>query len=73
VRLFHGGKGKGNGEFRRMHKQVQFFSTPSFDALVSLCWDKFGWPLNLRGRFDCGKKRAHYVLMPLSCEDEWKN
>jgi hypothetical protein len=27
----------------------------------------------LIGRFDCGKKRAHYMLMSLSCEDEWKN
>ena len=22
---------------------------------------------------DCVKERAHYVLMSLSCEDEWKN
>jgi hypothetical protein len=74
VRLFHGGKVKGNGEFQSMHEQVQFFSTAStFDVLVSHCQDKYGWPLNLRGRFDCGKKRAHYVLMSLSYEDEWKN
>jgi hypothetical protein len=41
--------------------------------LVSHCWDKFGWPLSFNGRFDYGKKRAHYVLLPLSCEDEWKD
>ena len=74
VQLFHGGKVKGNGEFQSMHEQVQFFSTaPTFDALVSHCRDKYGWPLSFRGRFDCGKERAHYVLMCLSCEDEWKN
>jgi hypothetical protein len=27
----------------------------------------------LRGRFDCGKEQPHYVLMPLSSEEEWKN
>jgi hypothetical protein len=27
----------------------------------------------LRGRFDYGKEQAHYVLMSLSCGDEWKN
>ena len=65
---------KGNGEFESMHEHVEFFSgPPTFDALVSKCRDKFGWPLSLRGRFYCGKERAHYVLMSLSCEDEWKN
>jgi hypothetical protein len=74
VRLFHGSKVKGNREFESKQEHVQFFSTPStFDGLVSQCRDKFGWPLRLRGRFDCGKERAHYVLMCLSCEDEWKN
>ena len=72
--MFHGGKVKGNGEFQSMHEHVEFFSgPPTFDALVSKCRDKFWWPLSLRGRFDCGKERAHYVLMCLSCEDEWKN
>jgi hypothetical protein len=57
-----------------MHEHVEFFSgPPTFDALVSKCRDKFGWPLSLRGRFDCGKEQAHYVLMCLTCEDEWKN
>jgi hypothetical protein len=74
VRLFHSGKVKENGEFESMHEQVHLFSTtPRFVDLVSHCRDKFGWPLSLRGRFDCGKERAHYVLMALSCEDEWKN
>jgi hypothetical protein len=31
------------------------------------------WPLRLRGRFDYGKEQAHYMLMSLSYEDEWKN
>ena len=63
-----------NGEFESMQEHVQFFSTPpTFDGLVCQCWDKFGWPLRLRSQFDCGKEQAHYVLMCLSCEDEWKN
>ncbi|CAO1945383.1 unnamed protein product [Urochloa humidicola] len=28
--------------------------------------------VTLRGRFDCGKARAHYVFMDLSSESEWK-
>jgi len=27
--------------------------------------------VNVRGRFDCGKGRAHYVVMKISCEAEW--
>ena len=65
---------KENGEFDRMEKHVEFFcGPPTFDGLVSKCRDKFGWPISLRGRFDCGKERAHYVLMSLSCADEWKD
>ena len=38
VRLFYGGKVKGNGEFESMQEHVQFFSTPpTFDGLVSQC------------------------------------
>ena len=74
VRLFHGGKVKGNGESESMNEQLQFFSTPpSFDTLLTQCWRKFGWPISLKGRFGYGKERAHYVLMALSCEEEWKN
>jgi hypothetical protein len=74
VRLFHGGIVKSNGEFESMHSEPKFFSSPpSFHDLVSHCRDKFGWPLSFNGRFDCGKERAHYVLMPFSCEDEWKD
>ena len=51
------------GEFESMKEQVQFFgSPPSFDDSVAKCREKFGWPLNLRGRFDCRKEQAHYVL-----------
>jgi hypothetical protein len=72
--LFHGGIVKANGEFESMHSQPQFFSRPpSFLDLVSYCRDKFDWLLSLDGGFDCGKERAHYVLMPLSCADDWKD
>ena len=74
MRLFHGGKVKGNRVFKSMNEQLEFFSTPpSFDALLSQCCEELGWPPSLRGRFDCGKERAHYVLMALSCEEDWKN
>jgi hypothetical protein len=74
VRFFHGGIVKSNGEFESMHSEPKFFSSPpSFHDLVSHFRDKFGWPLCFNGRFDCGKERAHYVLMPLSYEDEWKD
>jgi len=74
VRFFVGGKVKGNGEFEGMKEQIQFFSAPpTFVVLVEKCRDLFGWPIKLRGRFDCGKGRAHYVFMGLSCEEEWKN
>ena len=59
------------GSLKPCMKQVQFFSQPpSFDALLSRCREKFMWAISLRGRFDCEKERAHYVLMALSCEDE---
>jgi hypothetical protein len=46
VRLFHGGKVKGNGELESMHEQVHFFtSPPSLDDLVRHYRDKFGCPL----------------------------
>jgi hypothetical protein len=74
VRFFVGGKVKVNGEFEGMHEEVHFFSAaPTFVDVVGQCRDKFGWPQMLRGRFDCGNGRPHYVLMGLSCEDEWKN
>jgi hypothetical protein len=74
IRLFHDSKVKGNGELESMNEKLEFFSTPpSFDALLSQYRVKVGRPLSLRDRFDCMKKRAHYVLMDLSCEKEWKN
>ena len=27
--------------------------------------------LRLRGRFDAGKGRSHYVVMPIGCENDW--
>lgn len=61
---------KENGEFECMNKYVEFFSgPPTFVALVKKLFEKFGCPVSLQGRFDCGKEQSHYVLMPLSCED----
>ena len=41
MRMFHGGKVKGNREFKSMQEHVEFFSgPPTFDGLVSKCRDK---------------------------------
>jgi hypothetical protein len=77
VRLFHGGIVRDNGEFENMKEHVEMFeSPPTYMALVHSAWRLlrcgFGaGELRLRGRFDCGKARAHYVLMTISSESEW--
>ncbi|CAN6222014.1 unnamed protein product [Urochloa humidicola] len=76
VRFFHGGIVKENGEFEKMDEQVELFSScPSYKDVVHRVMTKHDCELDevtLRGRFDCGKARPHYVLMDLSSESEWK-
>ena len=69
VHFFGGGKVKENGEFESMTEQPPSF----YGWVISHCRERFGWPLTLNGRFDCGKERPHYVLMALSCVDDWGN
>lgn len=75
MRMFHGGFVKENGEFERMNEQVELFSEcPSFKDVVDRVMRNHGCGLDevtLRGRFDCGKARSHYVMIDLSSESEW--
>ena len=52
-----------------------FDEPPSFEHLVNRVTSKYGCradEVEMRGRFDCGKARSHYVLMKLTSEAHWK-
>jgi hypothetical protein len=71
--MFHGGIVKENGEFENMTEVVETFDgLPIFKDVVDCAMIKYGVGLRevtFRGRFDCGKARAHYVLMSMSGEE----
>ncbi|RLN08441.1 hypothetical protein C2845_PM11G05700 [Panicum miliaceum] len=77
VRLFSGGIVKENGEFERMREQIARFDIPSsFDDLCVQVSKMFKVgeqhsELCIRGRFDVGDKRAHYVVMPIESDNDW--
>ena len=77
VHLFSGVTVNENGEFARMRQQVvRFDMVPSFDDIIGRVNSLFKvenvrMELRLRGRFDAGKGRCHYVLMPIGCENDW--
>uniref|UniRef100_K3YLA0 SWIM-type domain-containing protein n=1 Tax=Setaria italica TaxID=4555 RepID=K3YLA0_SETIT len=60
-----------------MNEAVEFFDGPTtFTDLVDRAMRKYGCrvhEMTLRGRFDCGKARAHYVLMNLASDSNWKH
>uniref|UniRef100_K3ZBZ3 SWIM-type domain-containing protein n=1 Tax=Setaria italica TaxID=4555 RepID=K3ZBZ3_SETIT len=60
-----------------MNESIAFFEgPPSFSDLVDRVMRKYGCrvdEISLRGRFDCGKARAHYVLMKLASDANWKH
>ena len=74
VRFFHGGMVKENGEFENMIEDVELFdSSPSFKDLVDRVVSKHSCGhITLRGRFDYGKARAHYVMLTLESEMHWR-
>ena len=52
--------------FEDMEKESEWFDEPpSFNDLCVRLNAKFGADFTVNGRFDSGKTRAHYVLMPL--------
>ena len=67
VRLFYGGSvRKQDGLFEDMEEELKMFDDPpSFSDLVLRVKEKFDGEFTLKGRFDSGKTRAHYILMPL--------
>ena len=76
VRLFSGGTVKENGKFVRTRQEVARFDVaPSFDDImhrVNLLFKVRNerMELRLRGRFDAGKGRSHYVVMPIGSEND---
>ena len=78
VRVFHGDLVRDDREFEKMNEEVMFFNvSPSFDALVSRCRSLVKWrvgeeDIEVRGRFDFGRSRPHYVFMKLSSESDWE-
>ena len=76
VRFIHGGMVKENGEFENMIEDVELFdSSPSFKDLVDRVVSKHSCGIDeitLRGRFDCGMDRAHYVMLTLESEMHWR-
>uniref|UniRef100_K3YKJ0 Uncharacterized protein n=1 Tax=Setaria italica TaxID=4555 RepID=K3YKJ0_SETIT len=77
LHMFDGGIVKENGEFENMNVVVELFDAPpTFKDLVDRAMRKYGCrvdDMTLRGRFDCGKARAHYVFMNLASESIGSN
>ena len=77
VQLFSGGLVKENGEFEKMRQQIaRFDRPPSFEEVFVRVRSMFRVgkeesELLIRGRFDAGDKRAHYMLMSIDTEDDW--
>ena len=58
--------------FEDMEEELKWFDEPpSFDNLCVHLNTKFGGDFIVKGRFDSGKTRAHYVLMPLRDHAHW--
>ena len=61
-----------DGIFEDMEEELEWFEEPpSFNDLCVRLNIKFGSDFTLNGRFDTGKTRAHYVLMPLRDPAHW--
>ena len=77
VRLFSSGLVKENGEFEMMREQIARFDSPhSFDDICVQVSSMFKVEeqhneLCIRGRFDAGDKRVHYVVMPIELDNDW--
>ena len=58
--------------FEDMEEELEWFDKPpSFDDLCARLNAKFGGDFTVNERFDSGKIRAHYVLMPLHDPTHW--
>ena len=67
VRVFYGGSVRREDDmFEDMEKELEWFDEPpSFNDLCVCLNAKFDGDLTLKGRFNTGKTRAYYVLIPL--------
>jgi hypothetical protein len=58
--------------FEDMEGELEWFDEPpSFNDLCVCLNAKFSGDFTLKGRFDSGKTRAYYVLMPLRDRAHW--
>ena len=79
VRVFYGGTVSTTGEIDKMREEVlKVGNAPCFDEIVArvravLNVDEDGSYVTVRGRLDAGRGgRAHYVIMELASENDWK-
>jgi hypothetical protein len=70
---FYGGSvRKEDGMFEDMEEELEWFDEPpSFNDLCVHLNAKFGGDFTVKGRFDSGKTRAHYIPMPLGDHAHW--
>ena len=73
VLVFYGGSvRKEDGMFEYMEEELKWFDEPpSFNDLCVRLNAKFGSDFTLKGRFDSGKTRTHYVMKPLRDLAHW--
>ena len=58
--------------FEDMEEELEMFDeAPTFNELLLRVKEKFDGHFILKGRFDSGKTRAHFELMPLRNEGHW--
>jgi hypothetical protein len=69
---FRGIVRKEDGEFEDMEEELEWFDELlSFNDLCVRLNAKFGGDFTIKGRFDGGKTRAKYVLMPFRDPAHW--
>jgi hypothetical protein len=61
--------------FEDMEEELKMFDAvvPSFSDLLLRVKEKFDVAFTLKGRFDSGKIRAHFILMPLRNKGHWSH
>ena len=58
--------------FEDIEEELEWFDeSPSFNNLCVRLNTKFDGDFTLKGRFDTGRTRAHYVIMPLRAPAHW--
>ena len=61
-----------DGMFEDIEEELEWFDEPpNFNDIYVRLNAKFDGDFTLKGRFDTGKTRAHYILMPLRDPTHW--